>query len=380
MATELTPPRWDLSSVYPGLETDQFKADFAHLKLLVERMAKEFPARLYNLGVDTPPVELAEEIGQAIELLNDILCRATTMNAYIRSFVTTDSYNSIAKRLLSEFERLRVELEKQEVRFQSYIGSLAEVLPEVINQNGVVQAHAFMLRETAEQSQYLMSAVEEDLAAELSLSGANAWSKLQGTVTSQLKVSFELDGEIQELPTPALNNLHSHPDEDVRRRAYFKELEAWESVQEPLAAAMNGVKGTVVTLDRRRGRVDNLHSAIDAARIDRQTLDALLSAMKASFPQFRRYFRAKAGRFGQEQLPWWNLFAPVGTTTKSFTFPQARDFILDHFSAFTPELGDMANRAFANHWIDAEQRSGKRGGAFCMSVPAVKESRYFMQF
>jgi oligoendopeptidase F len=76
------------------------------------------------------------------------------------------------------------------------------------------------LKEAADQSKYLMSEAEESLAVELSLSGGNAWDKLQGTVTSQLSVDFELDGEPQKLPMPALINLRSHPDEETRHRAY----------------------------------------------------------------------------------------------------------------------------------------------------------------
>ena len=77
---------------------------------------------------------------------------------------------------------------------------------------------------------------------------------------------------------------------------------AWEQVREPLAAALNGIKGTVNTLNRRRGRTDALHSAIDGARIDRATLEAMLGAMEASFPMFRRYFKAKAKLSGQRAV------------------------------------------------------------------------------
>ena len=91
-----------------------------------------------------------------------------------------------------------------------------------------------------------------------------------GTVTSQLTVDFELDGKVQKLPMPALINLRTHADGDVRRRAYEAENKAWESVKEVLAASLNGVKGEVGTLNKRRGREDALHSALDMARIDRE--------------------------------------------------------------------------------------------------------------
>jgi oligoendopeptidase F len=40
----------------------------------------------------------------------------------------------------------------------------------------------------------------------------------------------------------------------------------------------------------------------------------------------------------------------------------------------------LAQKAFDNHWIDAEPRNGKRGGGFCMGVPGVEESRILCNF
>jgi pepF/M3 family oligoendopeptidase len=253
-------------------------------------------------------------------------------------------------------------------------------LDEAIEIGDLTKTHAFALREIAQQSAYMMSQAEEDLAAELSLSSDQAWSKLQGTVTSQLSVDFELDGETSKMPAPALINLRTHPDETTRRRAYEAEMVAWESVKEPLAAALNGVKGAVNTLDQRRGRQDALHSAIDMARIDRATLETMLTAMEMSFPTFRRYFKAKAGRLGKESLAWWDLFAPMGNAETQFSFTQARDIVLEQFDAFSPGLRDFAQHAFDSKWIDAKMRDGKRVGAFCMGLPKVKESRVFLNF
>jgi pepF/M3 family oligoendopeptidase len=283
-------------------------------------------------------------------------------------------------RKLSEFERVAVRSDKLETRLRAWVGKIAPLLPEITAQPGPAKDHAFFLQEAAQQSRYLMSQPEEALAAELNLSGANAWQKLQGTLTSQLTVEFELDGKVQTLSMPALINLHSHPDEDVRRRAYEAENKAWESVKEPLAACLNGVKGMAVTLNQHRGRTDAVHAALDINRIDRQTLEAMLTAMKESLPMFERYFASKARKLGKEKLAWWDLFAPGGKSTRTYTYPEARAFVLDNFAKFSPDLSDFARRAFDHHWIDAEQRSGKRGGAFCMSVPAVQESRVLLSF
>jgi oligoendopeptidase F len=178
----------------------------------------------------------------------------------------------------------------------------------------------------------------------------------------------------------AVINLRSHPDGAVRRRGYEVEMKAWESVAEPLAACMNGVKGEVVTLNRRRGREDALHAAIDQARIDRPTLEAMIGAMHDALPVFRRYLRAKAQLLGQAALPWSDLFAPVGASERTYRYAEACSLVHEAFGTFAPQLAALAERAFTHNWIDVAPRAGKRGGAFCMDVPAVGESRVLTNF
>jgi pepF/M3 family oligoendopeptidase len=143
---------------------------------------------------------------------------------------------------------------------------------------------------------------------------------------------------------------------------------------------MNGVKGEAITLNKKRGREDAIHASIDNSRMDRATLNAMLGAMKDSFPMFEKYFKHKARLIGKEKLAWWDISAPMGKTDKVYSFEEARDFIVEIFNKFSPELGAFAQRAFDNNWIDAEQRDGKRGGAFCMGVSGVKESRILSNF
>ena len=377
--TEPTPPRWDLTNVYPSLEAPALNADLETLRAMINTL-ESFLAALPAQPDTEEEALLAEKLSALIEETNALLELSGKVRAYIYSFVSTDSYNNAALRLLSEFEQVGMRIEQQLTFAQSWVGKLSRRLDAVIARGGLPASHAFFLRETAEQSKYLMTPELEALASELNLSGGNAWSKLQGQTTSQMTVDFELDGEVRTLPMPALINLHSHPDEEVRRRAYEAELKAWKTVEGTLCAAMNGVKGEAITLNRRRGRSDALHAPIDDARIDRQTLEAMLGAMQDSFPMFRRYFKAKAARLGKESLPWWDVFAPSGKTDAHYTFPQARAFIVDNFANFSPDLAAFADQAFENRWIDAEQRPGKRGGAFCMSVPVVNESRVLCNF
>ena len=373
-------PRWDLTNVYPSLDSKQFKSAVKKYKSLLDEM-EAFFKKASKADSKTDPKKLGKLLGESVDRFNEIYDLSGTMASYLYSFITTDSRNKEAMRIFSEFQQMSVQASVLNTRFTAWAGKLGKpAIKKAVKTNASAKAHEFILLEAAEQSKYLMSEAEEILAAEMTLSGGNAFGKLQGTLTSQMSVDFELDGEVKKMPMPALINLRSHPDESVRRRGYEAENKAWEGVQETLAACLNGVKGEALTLDKKRGREDNLHASIDAARMDRATLEAMLGAMKDSFPMFRRYFKHKAKLIGKEQLAWWDLFAPLGKTDKVYSWDEARDFIVDNFNKFSPELGAFARRAFDNNWIDGEQREGKRGGAFCMGVPAVKESRILSNF
>ncbi len=373
-------PRWDMTNVYPSLESKEFKNAIKKYKSLLDDM-EVFFNKASKADARTEPKKLGKLLGESVDRFNELSVLSGTLGAFIYSFVTTDSRNKDAMRALSEFEQMSVQASILNTKFQAWTGKLGKAaVKKAAKTNVSAKAHEFTLNENVEQSKYMMSEAEEILAAELTLSGGNAFGKLQGTLTSQLSVDFELGGKTEKLPMPALINLRSHPDEATRRRGYEAENIAWEAAKETLAACMNGVKGETLTLNKKRGREDALHASIDFARMDRATLNAMLGAMKDSFPMFQKYFKHKAKLIGKEKLAWWDVSAPMSKTDKVYSYEEARDFIVSNFNKFSPELGAFAKRAFDNNWIDAEQRDGKRGGAFCMGVPGVKESRILSNF
>jgi oligoendopeptidase F len=380
-------PRWDLSNIYPSLESTELKTAIKSCERQIRALEKFLDESDIQRGGKKPTgAAMTKALSGYIDRINTLMRLYSTIGTYYYALVSTDSFDQAARKALSSFEPLGVRIGQIETRFRGWIGAHADLLPQAIERgDDAVQSHAFYLNEAAEQSRYLMSDAEENLAAELDLSGANSWSKLQGNTVSQMTVSFDRRGDGAQSDTlsmPALINvMHHDPDATVRRRAYEAEHAAWKSAEEILSAAMNGVKGAASTLNRRRGRKDDLHPALDAARIDRRTLDAMLDAMQDSFPQFRRYLRAKAKRFGHEGgLPWWDLFAPVSHDERVYSWADARALLERTFGQFSPNLLAMTRSAFDRNWIDAEQRPGKRAGAFCSEVLAVDESRILCNY
>jgi len=376
-------PHWDLTNIFPSLESEQYAAAVLEVKQQIEGMTSFLSAIIASTEAASSAnskTDVSDALASSIDRFNTMQNLEHTIQSYIYSFVSTDSRNTLARKKMSEFNQLQAQTQTLYTQWQTWVGKLGPALEEAIGGNATVGAHAFFLRELAHQSHYLMSEAEESLATELSLSGVRGWEQLQRTITSQVTVNFEMEGTMQQLSMTQLLNLRTHPDESVRKRAYELENATWDQAREPLAASLNGIKGTVNTLNRRRGRTDALHSAIDAGRIDRATLDAMLGAMEASFPSFRRYLKAKAKLLGKEQLAWWDLFVPLGENDKQYSWEMTRDFILENFAHFSEELADFAQRSFDGQWIDAEPRQGKAGGAFCMSLPAAKETRILLNF
>ena len=358
-------PRWDMSVVYPGLDSPEFEEGFRSVVEAINSLAALFDKyqieRRENMHLDDTVVQTFEQV---LDRYNAVLEQTQTLSAYISSFVSTDSRNNLAQAKWSELQRETVKLSQLGTRFTAWIGSLD--VDGLIERSEVAREHAFALRKASVRAQHLMTPPEEELAAEMTLSGGSAWSKLHGNLTSQIMVPIELEGKRQELPMSVIRNLAYDPSRDVRRAAYEAELEAWQRHALPLAAALNGVKGEVNTLTKRRGWESALEAAIFDSNIDRQTLDAMMGAARESFPHFRRYMRAKAQALGVDRLAWYDLFAPVGQEVKVWEYDDAANFIIEQFGTYSAKLRDFAARAFREGWIDAEPREGKRDGAFCM--------------
>jgi oligoendopeptidase F len=371
-------PRWDMTVIYPGLESPEFERGFQSgvggIDGLVELFDRYHVGRQEPAPLDDQTVAAVESV---IERYNAVLDETRTLGAYIRSFVATNSRDNLAQARLSEFQKQMVRLSQLGTRFTAWIGSLD--VEGLIARSQVAKDHAFALRQAKRRAEHLMSPPEEDLAAELNLSGGAAWGKLHNDLTSQLQVPVEIDGAVRDLPMSMVRNLAFEPDREVRRRAYEAELAGWQRVAVPLAAALNSIKGEVNTLTRRRSWDSALDASLFGSQIDRQTLDAMMLAARESFPDFRRYLRAKARALGLDVLAWYDLFAPVGKANKTWEYAEATGFIVDQFGTYSPKMSAFAARAFREQWIDAEPRPGKRDGAFCMPL-RKDESRVFSNY
>jgi pepF/M3 family oligoendopeptidase len=371
-------PRWDMTVVYPSLESPEFDQGFRSLVQDIADLAELFDASHVEQRPHAPlDAATLAAFERVIARYNAVLDELRTINAFIMAFVTTNSRDDVAQARLSELQQHTVRLAQLGTRLTAWIGALD--VETLVEQSPTARDHAFMLQRSQVAATHLMSPPEEALAAELRVSAGTAWGKLHSNVTSQLIVPVALEDSVRELPMSEVRNLAYEAARETRRRAYEAERGGWERAAVPLAAALNSIKGEVDTLARRRGWESPLAAALFDANIDRQTMDAMLEAAYAAFPHFRRYLRAKARALGVPALAWYDLFAPVGAGGREWQFDEGAAFIIEQFGTYSQRLSDFAARAFRERWIDAEPRPGKQDGAYCMSLRG-DESRVFSNF
>jgi pepF/M3 family oligoendopeptidase len=224
-----------------------------------------------------------------------------------------------------------------------------------------------------------MAEGEEDLASELAPASIIGWSKLHGKMTSLLTADVAVSGAVRTLPMSAVRALASDPSREVRRAAFEAETGAWQSIEAPIAACLNGVKGYQGVVRRRRRFESDVAPTLIYNSISAETLGAMQQACVESFPDFRRYMAAKARALGIANLAWYDTIAPLGSASRQWEWPEATGFVLRNFGRYSERLRDFAANAFDLRWVDAGPRVGKEGGAYCTGiVPGV--SRVFMNF
>ena len=321
-------------------------------------------------------MEPSHALRQGIESLEQIASLSNSLGEYASLRQAADTGDAEASSALGQVLAVFSQSAGASARFQAYLAALPN-LEQLVEADDLLRQYRFYFRQAREDSRYLLGSQGEDIMARMQLSGSNAWGDLQAYLTSTVEVDYQ-DGVTN---LSAIRNLAYDPDPAVRKAAYEAELASYRKIQDSVAFALNSIKLETIHVAQLRGYESPLDKALKDARMQRATLEAMFSAIDRYLPKFWAYLRAKAKALGHENgLPWYDLFAPMGKSGKTYTTEEARDYLLHLFGQFDPELRDMVAEAFANAWIDFYPRPGKTGGAFCAGVEKLNESRILTNF
>ncbi len=217
---------------------------------------------------------------------------------------------------------------------------------------------------------HLLSAPEERIISELSITGAGAWGRLFDEVTSAIRVQLPDEEEPTTLDQ-ALSNLFN-PDRGVRKTTAEAVTVALEPGLRTRAYIFNTLLQEKSIKDRLRSYPHWLATRNLSNEASDESVQALITAVKGRYELPRRWYRTKAKLLGLERLADYDRMAVVAADDTEVSWEEGREIVLDTFGSVSPEMRDVANRFLTESWIDAPPRESKRGGAFSAStVPSV---------
>jgi oligoendopeptidase F len=226
------------------------------------------------------------------------------------------------------------------------------------------------LRTARRYKPYLLSEPEERILSERALTGRTAWARLFEEQASAITVELPDATEPVSLEV-AMARLFA-PDRELRRDTAERVTEALQPGLRTRAFAFNTLLADKMVEDRLRGYPHWLASRNLANEASDESVEALISAVRARYEVPRRWYRLKARLLGLDRLADYDRLASVTQEDEQVGWTEARDLVLDSYGSFSGELGDLAGRFFEERWIDAPVRPNKRGGAFCAyTVPSA---------
>lgn len=360
---------WSLDVLYRGIDDPKLASDMERFEKLINLLSEAVAA----LDKENAAVTLR----RVIDVKEELTVLVRRLAGYFSLRRSADSADAEGASYQTKISGMIASTTKDNVMFEKFAGSL-ENLDSIIESDEVLSQYKFYFKEIKNDISHMMSDEAEALYAKMNISGGRAWGDLFSYLTSKVKVDY--NGEVTSLS--AIRGLADSEDPAVRKAAFEAELACYDKIKDSIAFALNNIKAQVNLTAELRGYEDPLAMTLEQSRMKKDTLDAMLEAMREAMPAFRKYLRHKAKLLGYENgLPWYEILAPMGKAgSESFTVEQAHKYLVEHFASFAPDLAEMVDLAFKEEWIDFYPRTGKVGGAFCSNLPFVGQSRILTNF
>ncbi len=369
---------WDLDSLLPHPEKEEFsrildayRAGLTALADKSDRLPASAPSQATAWGTFLQEFERLE-------------MQATDLSAFIGCHAAADAANKRFRQVeaaLSALDPLR-ERVYTSLEFALRDASDAD-FDSFVAAEPSLSRNAFFLTQRRKNARLRLPRGEELLAADLAVDGLHAWGRLYDRLSGELRIKVMEQGEVVE-KSPGQIRFDS-PERSVRQNNFYAADKAWKSIADSCADAINHIAGTRLTIYRRLGLKDHLDVPLQRNRMQRATLDALWAAVSKRKSMLLKYLDAKARLLGLERLSWYDTQAPLPgaeTPGKSaeISYDEGAQLVIETFSAFSPDFGEFARNALTNRWVEAENRSGKRQGAFCTGFATARQSRVFMTY
>lgn len=372
-STPTTPDRWSLESWFSGFG----KADYTDFKSTLVTDVDALKKQAAALAGDT------KEIVSVINALESLSDRLGHLSAYLGCLSADDANDEAVKADEAWLSTLEAESTKLAASLRSALAALSDETFTALLADPSLKNAEHAVKRMRHEGQHQMSSEMESLAADLNVNGLHAWGRLYDTLTG--KMEFEMtfpDGHKEIVPMSRRRALMSESDRKLREAAFHDGQKPWNDHAVTLAAGLNGIAGTRLSLYGRRGLPHFLDTPLFDGAMSRKSLDAMLEAIHANIDLPRRAIRKAAKLQGTSALHYFDLEAPqiAPPDEKELTWDEACATVDHAFSAAYPKLGEYFREMLVQRWIEAQPRAGKRPGAFCTGSQLKHEERVYMTF
>jgi oligoendopeptidase F len=355
-------PRWDLSDLYPGSDSETLKRDLALLADDAEAFRERYQGRLADLS--------GAALGAAVETYE----RLQEASGRIMSYASLVHAGDLADPEIGRFfqtmqERINA-VSTTLLFFTLELNRLEDAALEEKEADPALAHYRPWLRDTRAFRPHQLSDEIEKLLHEKYVAGRAAWTRLFDETIADLR--FPIRG--QELTEAEAFDLLSDRDPEVRREAALVIGDVLGRNAWTFALITNTLAKDKEIEDRWRRFVRPISSRNLANFVEDEVVDALITAVREAYPLLsHRYYQLKAGWFGVDALPFWDRNAPLPEDEdRLIPWPEAESIVLSSYRAFSPELAAIGGRFFVGRWIDAPVRPGKASGAFAHpTVPSA---------
>jgi oligoendopeptidase F len=360
-------PEWDLTDLYPSMDSAEFASDLARGEAECKGFAETYRGKLdgFARGEDAPAA-----LGAAViryEAVEDLLGRIMSYAGLVYSGDTTDPkrakfYGDTQERLTAASSDL--------LFFTLELNRIDDAVLEAAMQKEPLARYRPWLEDIRKDKPFQLEDKLEQLLHEKSVTSRAAWNRLFDETIASLR--FEVRGEELTLE-PTLNRLQDS-DESLRRDAAEALAKVFAANLRNFTLITNTLSKDKEISDRWRGFEDVADSRHLANRVEREVVNALVTAVREAYPRLsHRYYKLKAHWFGRDHLNHWDRNAPLPKVEqRTIPWTEARETVLSAYAGFSPKMANIAKRFFDEDWIDAPVRPGKAPGAFAHpTVPSA---------
>jgi len=372
MASSAEAIRWNLDDLFVSVDDPKIEVTLADCRVRAERFVSRFRPSMEN-----PQTFTAEDLYQALMELEVIYEALGRVGSYAGLVYAADTANPAHQNLEQKVEQRSTEIRNLLLFFELQWLKVDDQTTDRLLADDKLKPYAHYLRNLRRYRPHTLSESEEKIVNEKNNTGRNAFGRLFSEITSSLSFMLEIDGKHEQRNLSQMVSLLHHPDRTLRQRAMGTLYSGLAAHGQVLSFIYDTLIQDHLTMDRLRLYADPMAQRHLFNEIDANAVKMMMAVTEEHYGLAQDYFRVKAKLLDLPRLALYDQYAPVGKEARALRYSQAQESILEAFENFDPSFRRMAADFFAENWIDAEIRNGKRSGAFCAS-PSPKLHPYIL--